>query len=84
MSLGIRDFCGLDHELGDVGEESALAEIDLFEGDGGKELGEDAVDVGGSFEVGAGTGESGGDAVGLDGLLGLGRMVLAERRVRRG
>jgi hypothetical protein len=28
--LGIRRFCGLDHQLGDVGEESALAEIDFL------------------------------------------------------
>jgi hypothetical protein len=44
----------LDHQLGDVGEESALAEIDFFERDRGEKLGEDTVDVSGSFQIGAG------------------------------
>ena len=67
MSLRVGNFCGLNHELGDVGEESALAEIDLFERDGGEKLREDTVDVGGSFETGAGTRECGGNAVGFGG-----------------
>jgi hypothetical protein len=78
MSVWIGDFGGLDHELSDVGQERALAEIDLFERDGGEELGEDVVDVGGSFGIDAGSGESRGDAVGLGGLLGLSRVVLAK------
>jgi len=43
MSLGVGNFCGLDHELGDVGEESVLAEIDFFERDRREELSENAV-----------------------------------------
>jgi hypothetical protein len=37
---------GLDHELSDVGEECALAKVDFSEGDGGKELREDLIDIG--------------------------------------
>ena len=82
--MGVRTSCGLDHELGDVGEQSALAEIDLFERDRREELGEDAVDVGGSFGFGAGSGQGGGETIGLGGLLGLSRVMLAEGRMRRG
>src|SRR6266566_3581376 len=46
LSFCIGHFSGLDHELSDVGEESTLAEIDFFEGDGGEELREDLVDIG--------------------------------------
>ena len=84
MSLRIRNFCGLDHELGDVGEESALTEIDFLERDGREELREYSIDFGRSFGIAAGSGQSGGEAISLGGLVGLGRVVLAERRVRRG
>ena len=55
--------------MGDVGEKSALAEVDFLERDGGEELRENLVDVCGSFEIGGGRGESGGKALGFGGLL---------------
>jgi hypothetical protein len=38
LRFSFSDLGGLEHELGDAGEESALAEVDLFEGDRGEEL----------------------------------------------
>lgn len=84
MILRVGNFCGLDHELGDVGEESALAEIDFFERDGGEKLREHSIDFGGSLGIGAGSGQGGGEAISFGGLLGLSRVVFAESRVRRG
>jgi len=49
LSHGVRNLGGLDHELGDVREEGALAESDFSEGDGGEELREDLVNVGSVF-----------------------------------
>ena len=48
-SLGVRNLGSLDHELGDVGEEGALAESDFSEREGGEELREDLVNVGSVF-----------------------------------
>lgn len=72
MSLDVSNFGGLDHALGDVSEQSALAESDYSEGDGGEELREDLVNVGRGLyvRVGGGGGESGGETVGFGSLLG--------------
>jgi len=82
LRFSFSDLGGLEHELGDVGEESALAEVDLFEGHRGEELRENLIDVRGSFEVGSRRGESGRKTFGFGGLLRESGVVGAERRMR--
>jgi hypothetical protein len=84
LRFSFSDLGALEHELGDVGEESALAEVDLFEGDRGEELRENLIDVRGSFEVGRGRGKSGRKRFGFGGLLRESGVVGAERRMRAG
>jgi hypothetical protein len=85
LSLGVRNLASLDHELGDVRQEGALAESDFSEGDGGEELRENLVNVGSVFMSGSGGGgESGGKTVRFGSLLGEHIVVGAERRMRRG
>jgi hypothetical protein len=84
LSLRVSNFGGLEHELGDVREESALAEVYFLEGDSGEKLREDLVDVRRGLEVGGARGESGGKAIGFGGLLHESGVVGTERRMRGG
>jgi hypothetical protein len=89
LSLDVSNLGGLDHELNEVVEECALAKVDFSEGDGGKELREDLIDIARRpyvrlyVRVRGGGGESGGKTVRFGGLLGEHDVVCAERGMRR-
>lgn len=72
----------LQHELSDVGEKGALADVHLFVGYGAKELGEDGVDLCGGFGV-SGIGQDGCEAGGFGGLTLCGGVVAAESGMGR-
>jgi hypothetical protein len=52
LEFSSRALAGLEHQLGDVREERALAEVDFLKRDGGEKLCENLIDVRRGLEVG--------------------------------